>query len=367
MRFVPMALRICFGLLTWSGVASFLPGHSVRAACVIEAPAPVKGKPAPLVRHLAADCTQAEREANAVSGAAVIAAIVAGQPVDLSGVVVRGEVSFDTMPVEVTRLPNGLSPEQRAALSELNADELRLVRSPVAIRDSIVTGAVRHRSRKGTLQFERPLDLRGTTFRDGVDLSRSVFQGGLDLSGATFDKEAYFVQGQFGHVLACKDTKFGPHTRFHRSVFRGPVECTGAVFDGMAEFLEVSFEQPFTMERAWFGAGTGFSGSRFLRRANFSEAIFSRETFFAFSVFDGDVSFAGAQFLAGVDFSDAEFKRPDDLAKARFDRAPLYARTKRAAREEQRTGLLQSPTGQYAVTLFFLLMAALLVAYAFKK
>jgi uncharacterized protein YjbI with pentapeptide repeats len=361
-----MAFRICFGLLAWSGVASLLPGQSVRAACVIEAPAPVEGKPAPLIRHLAAGCTQAEREANAVSGAAVIAAIIEGQPVDLSGVVIHGEVSFDTLPVEVTQLPKGLSSEQRAALSELNANELRLVRAPVTIRDSIVTGTVRHRSRKGTLQFERPLDLRGTTFRDGVDLSRSVFQGGLDLSGAQFDKEAYFVQDQFGRVLACKDTKFGPHTRFHRSVFRGPVECTGAVFDGMAEFLEVSFEQPLTMERTRFGSGTGFSGSRFLRRANFSEAIFSRETFFTYSVFDGDVSFAGAQFLAGVDFSDAEFKRPDDLAKARFDQAPRYARAKRTAREDRNTGLLQSPVGQYAVTLSFLLVAALLLAYAFK-
>lgn len=361
-----MAFWICFALLAWSGMAGVLPGPSAQAACAIESPAQVKGRPGPLIKHLAADCTQAEREANAVSGATIIAAIVAGQPVDLNGVVVRGDVSFDAMPVEVTQLPKGLSPEQRAALSELSADELRLVRGPVAIRESIVMGAVRHRSAKGTLQFQGPLDLRGTTFREGVDLSRSVFQGGVDLSGAKFEKEAYFIQGQFGHALACKDTKFGPHTRFHRSVFRGPVDCAGALFDGMAEFLEVSVEQPFTMERARFGSGTGFSGSRFLRHANFSEAIFSRETFFAFSVFDGDVSFAGAQFLSGADFSDAEFKRPDDLAKARFDRAPLYTRTKRVAWEEQRTGLLQSPTGQYAVTLFFLLMAALLLAYAFK-
>lgn len=306
-----------------------------------------------------------EREQNAVSGAAVIDAMAKGQSIDLVGVIVRGDLLFDNLAVQTVQMPKGLSPEQQAALNQLNADELRLVRGAVTIRDSVVQGAVRHRSAKGTLQFEGPVDFHGTTFKDGVDLSRSVFQGAVNLSGAKFEKESYFVQGQFAHALDCKETKFGPHTRFHRSVFRGAVDCTGALFDGMAEFLEVSFEQPVAMERVRFGSGTGFSGSRFKRHVNFTESIFSREAFFGYTVFEGDASFAGAQFLASADFSEAEFKRSDDLMKARFDQKPLLTRTKRMT-QEQATGLLQSPGGQYALTLFLLLMAALLVAYALK-
>ena len=347
-------------LLGWVGVAST---QEASAACVVEAPA--SGKAGPLIKHLATDCTLADREANAVSGAMVLEAMAKGRAVDLVGVVVRGDVLFDDLVVQTTQMPKGLSPEQRAALNQLNVDELRMVYGAVTIRDSVVQGAVRHRSPKGTLQFEGPVDFHGTIFKDGVDLSRSVFQGPVDLSGATFEKEAYFVQGQFAHALVCKETRFGPHTRFHRSVFRGPVSCADALFDGMAEFLEVSFEQPVTFERARFGLGTGFSGSQFKRHANFAEAIFSREAYFGFSMFEGEASFAGAQFLGSADFSAAEFKKPDDLAKVRFDQKPLFTRTKRIV-QDRSPGFLQSPTGQYALTLLLLLMAAMLVAYALK-
>lgn len=341
----------------------FLQVGEVNAACVVEAPKDVKA--GPLVRHLSVDCTPADREANALSSANVLDAIAKGRPIDLVGVMVRGDLSFDGLVVQTTQMPKGLTPDQEAALTQLNAEELRIVQAPVTIRDSVVLGALRHRSVKGTLQFEGPVDLHGTTFKEGVDLSRSVFQAAVDLSGARFEKEAYFVQGQFALMFNCKETKFGPHTRFHRSVFRGAVDCGSALFDGLAEFLEVSFEQPVTMERVRFGSGTGFSGSRFKRHVNFSEAIFSRDAFFGFTVFEGDTSFAGAQFLGSADFSDAEFKRPDDLSKVRFDHKPLLTRTKRLS-QDQSTGWLHSPSGQYAVTLFFLLMAAWLVAYAIK-
>ena len=333
------------------------------AACTVERP--VSGAAGRFVLHLAADCTEAERDAHAVSAAALIEAMIKGESIDLVGVLIRGDLLFDILPVQTTQLPKGLSAEQQAALTELNAEERRLVLAPVTIRDSVVLGTVRHRSSTGTLQFAAPVDFHGTTFKAGVDLSRAVFEGTFDLSEAAFEKETYFVHGQFGHLLNCKETKFGPHTRFHRSIFRGSMTCTGAIFNGMVEFLEVTFEHALTMERVRFGAGTGFSGSRFRRHANFSDAIFSREAFFSFARFEGDVSFTGAQFLGAADFSDAIFKAPDDLMKARFDHAPLFTRTTRVT-PAQASGWLQSPTGQYGVTLFFLLMAALLLAYVFK-
>lgn len=352
----------CSPVRLFGWIVILLMGEA-HAACLVDEPA--GGKGGALVKHLSSDCTPAEREANAVGGAAIMEAMAKGRPVDLVGVIVRGDLIFDKLAVQTTQIPKGLTPEQQAALNRLNVEELRLVREAVTIRDSVVTGALRHRSLKGTLQFEGPLDFRGTTFQEGVDFSRSVFQETIDLSGARFQKEAYFVQGQFTKALGCQETKFGPHTRFHRSVFRGPVACAGALFDGMAEFLEVSFEQPVTFERARFGLGTGFSGSRFKRQADFAEAIFSRDAFFGFSVFEGETSFTGAQFLGSADFSAAEFKESDNLAKARFDQKPLLTRTKRIAQDQQ-TEFLNSPMGRYVLTLVLLLTAAMLVAYALK-
>ncbi|SPP66676.1 conserved exported hypothetical protein [Nitrospira lenta] len=336
---------------------------AAEAACTVESSP--GGKSGPFMKHLSADCTKAERDAQVVPAASVMQALTQGQAVDLVGVVVQGDLIFDQLPVRTSQIPKGLTLEQQAALSALNNEEQRSVAGNLIIRDSVVQGALRHRSAKGTLEFEGTVDFHGTRFTDGVDLSRSVFQRALTMDRALFEREAYFVQGHFAQGLSCAGTRFGPHTRFHRSVFRGPVDCQESLFDGMAEFLEIVCEAPVNFERARFGLGTGFSGAQFKKLVNFSDAIFSREAFFAFAVFSGEARFAGAQFLQTVDFSNADFKRGDDLAKVRFDQKPLTNGTKGIAQEGVGTRG-QSTFQQYAITLGILLVAAFLAAYAVK-
>ncbi len=342
--------RCCCGVLVISSMIA-VASYEARATCVVAPPA--SDSSAELVTHLPPTCSLDEREAHALAGEAVIDAIAQGRRVDLVGVVIRGDLVFDRLPLEPAAGPNEVEDGRRA------------VRAALSIRDSDVRGVLRHRSSGNVLRFEGPVDFQGSRFREGVDLSRSVFQQKVDLSGAIFEKEAHFVRGHFVGETACRETKFGPSTRFHQSTFQGPLDCTGALFDGMAEFLEVTFERPVTFERSRFGQGTGFSGSHFKSRVDFGEAIFSRETFFGFAVFENEVLFAGSQFLGSADFSRAEFKRPDDLEKARFDQPPILAQTKRLA-SEQSDGLLQTREGQYVLTLGFLVVAALLVAYLIK-
>ena len=335
-----------------------------NAVCVAEALA--TGSEAGLVIHLSPGCTPAEREAHAVRGEAVMEAIAMGRPVDLLRVIVHGDLVFDHLAVQpMSRAPVVLAPERTDQEDRAGENGQRIVRKALSLRESMVLGAVRHRSSDDTLRFEGPVDFSRSHFKEGVDLSRSVFHESVELSGATFEKEAYFVQGQFAQPVGCRETKFGPSTRFHRSVFRGSVNCTAALFDGMAEFLEVSFEQPTTFERTRFGLGTGFSGSRFKSRVSFREAIFSRETFFSFAAFEGEAEFAGAQFLGSADFSQGEFRQQDDLAQARFDQPPLLAHIKRLE-PAQSSSFLQARNGQYGLTLVLLVVAALLVAYAVR-
>jgi uncharacterized protein YjbI with pentapeptide repeats len=333
------------------------------AVCVAEGSA--TGIEAGLVMHLSPSCTPAEREAHAVSGGAVMDAIAKGRPVDLLGVIVRGDLIFDRLAVKPTSNSQTRAPEVQNREDQANNSEQRLVRAALSVKDSEVLGTVRHRPGQGTLEFTGPVDFRGSRFKERVDLSRSVFHEPVELSGATFEKEAYFVQGRFAQPISCRGTKFGPSTRFHRSVFQGSVNCAGALFDGMAEFLEVTFEQPAVFERSRFGLGTGFSGSRFKSRVSFSEAIFSRETFFGFTAFESEAVFTGAQFLGSADFSNAEFRQRDDLAKARFDQPPLLAQTKRLE-QNQSTALFQTRNGQSILTLGLLIVAALLVVYAIR-
>lgn len=343
------------GLLVCAGMTA---AGNASAGCVVEASAEKAG---PLKRHLGSGCTPLEREAQAVESSSIMRAIIKGRSIDLRGVVIRGDLSFDSLPVQAVRTPKALSPEQRKAPREISAGEVRSVSVPVTIRDAVVQGTMRHRSERGTLLFEAPVDFHGTRFMRGVDLSRSVFRQSLDISAAEFDREAYWVQGQFGAALNCASTRFGPHTRFHLAVFRGPVDCSRALFDGLAEFLETTFEQTARFGNARFGLGTGFSGSRFGQRVEFSDAIFSRAAFFTYVRFDADATFAGAQFLAETDFSNAEFKKADDLSLARFDRPPLFKDTKRIDQGND-TGSRSSTGTSYAVTLILLVVAALLAA-----
>ena len=334
-----------------------------QAGCVADAPA--TGIEAGLVIHLSPNCTPAERENHAVRGEVIMDAIAKGRPVDLLGVIVRGDLIFDRLAVHTTAGSPVPSSERTNHEDPVGGNGKRIVREVLSLRDSVVLGAVRHGSADSTLRFEGPVNFYGSHFKEGVDLSRSVFHKPVEFSRATFEKEAYFVQGQFVQQVDCREAKFGRSTRFHQSTFQGSMDCTGALFDGMAEFLEVTFEQPAMFERSRFGLGTEFSGSRFKNRVSFGDAIFSRETFFGFAAFEGEAVFAGAQFLGSADFSNAEFKQQDDLAKARFDQPPLLSQTKRIE-PAQPAGILQTGNGQYALTMIFLIVAALLVAYAVK-
>ena len=350
-----------WGLVFWLGWTIVASGAEVTAACLVEGSVSQAG--GALVKRLPSSCTQAEREIQAVDGASILASLKKGQVVDLTGVIVRGDVDFGRLSVQTVGGGTRIGSDQP---EQTGTQEVRLVRGPLTIRESVVLGAVRHRSSTGTLQFEGPVNFHGTTFKDGVDLSRSYFQGPVELAEAVFQKEAYFVQGRFMQGLGCQGTRFGPHTRFHRSMFRGAVDCTGALFDGTAEWLEVTFEQPAVFERARFGSGTGFSGSRFMRQAAFPDAIFSRDTFFTFSVFEEAAVFAGGQFLGSVDFSDADFKKPDDLARARFDQPPIFIRTRRVIQEQPG----DDPAmffRRYGLTALLLLASAGLVGYILKS
>ena len=347
--------------LGWGAVVF---AQEVSAACLVEGSVAAIGRP--FVKKLAPGCTLTEREAHAVSSAAIMETLGKGQPVELVGVIVHGDLSFDRLPIQTDTMKPGRLSERQEPPNQVSGQELRLVRGALTISDSVVQGTMRHQSAQATLQFEGPVDFHGTTFTEGVDLSRSRFQGTVELSGSAFQKEALFVQGRFTQSLRCRETKFGPHTRFHRSVFQGSVDCSGALFDGLAEFLEVTFQQQTLFERVRFGSGTGFSGSRFEQQVSFHEAIFSRDTFFGFVFFGETSSFAGAQFLGTADFSNVDFQQPDDLAKARFDQPPILMGAKRAT-QDQPDAVLNSPLGQYAVTVGLFSLAAVLVAYALKR
>ena len=335
----------------------WLPLGAAASNCQEETSAPVPG--VALTRHLSADCTEQEREARAVDATQLLQAFREGKGIDLSGVVVHGDLSLDSLPV-------GQLPPELEGMKELQGREVRVIPGSMRIVDSVVRGAIRHGSTQGLLVVKGPVTFSGTRFEQLVDLSRALFIQPVTLSGARFLRESYFVQGRFLRDMFAENTAFGPHTRFHRSVFQGPVTFQQSGFNGLAEFLEVVFEKDVNLSRASFKSGTGFSGSRFQGLVDFSDASFDREAYFTFTLFDGDAYFRRTTFRSTADFSDASFKGRDDFSTALFEKEPQFTRVARSATGQAPLGL-DSQTVQYGIVLSVLVFIALLIVYLIRS
>jgi hypothetical protein len=341
------SLRAMIILLCWTVTTA-----TWAAGCRVD-----RGEGGGLTLRLSPDCTDQERSAHAVSAPQILAAIKQGKTIDLSGVVVTGDLNFDALPLgPLPRELDGDVPDRGA---------VRAVPAALSIVNSLVKGSVRHDSGKDFLVMLGALTLAGTTFEQPVDVSQTLFVEPVTLSGAVFLRESYFVNGRFLRGLFAVKTAFGPHTRFHRSRFRGAATFQRSGFNGLAEFLEVQFERDADFSRTDFKLGAGFSGSRFHGLADFSEAQFARETFFTFTEFDGDASFERATFRSMADFDDAHFHRRDDFSKALFEGDARFARVKRPANGPAAVGL-ENPQVHYGITLSLLVFSALLIAYLIR-
>lgn len=337
--------------ILWGTV--MLPGL-LFAECTTEAGG--KNATAVFTLHLNSTCTEAEREARAVSAQDLMRALAAGKGIDLAGVVIQGDLVLDELPAQKVAAVQGLSLEDRRVLEGLNDEEVHVIRGPFVIKHSRVKGRIVNRLTRGFLLMTGPVVLVHTAFAGLVDLSRTVFLGLVDGSNAKFEQESYFVQDRFTQGAMFSDTRFGPHARFHRSKFSGSAIFRGADFAGLTEFLEVVFEQDANFARAAFHLGTGFSGAHCRGKCDFSSTQFDREAFFLFAMFDRAVTFASARFNSQADFSDAAFKETDNLAQATFARAPVLTRTARV------TPVIPGPSqaGPFSQVLtIVLLMAAL--------
>jgi len=351
-----MMNRMCAWIMVGGVAILWLPLDAAASNCQVETSA--SGPEVALIRHLGADCTEQEREARAVDAAQLLQAFKEGKGIDLSGVVVQGDLSLDMLPV-------GPLPPELERTKELQGREVCVISGSMVIVNSVVRGAIRHGSTQGLLVVKGPATFSGTRFEQLVDLSRAVFIQPVTLSSAVFLRESYFVQGLFLRDVFAEKTGFGPHTRFHRSVFQGLVTFQQSRFNGLAEFLEVVFEKDVNLSRTFFKLGTGFSGSRFQGLADFSEASFDREAFFTFTLFEGDAYFRRATFRSTADFSDASFKGRDDFSNTFFEKGPQFTRAARSAPVQAPPGY-ENQAVQYVIILSILVFGALLIAYLIR-
>lgn len=333
------------------------PGES-PAGCRV-----VRGTDEPpnvLSLRLSGDCTERDRQTEAVMAAEVLQALREGRDVDLVNVLVTGDLLLDDLPPMPRDRLGQYLPDWRDVLGEDRGGPVRATSGRLSIRDSDVQGRVAANLTGGHLIMGGPVTLAGTTFRRYVDLTRTVFVSPVAVSRARFDGEALFVRARFLEAARFDNVSFGPRARFHRSRFVGPAVFAGATFNGMAEFLEVTFAREADFAGARFRLGAGFSGSRFEGRLDLSDALFQRGAFFLYTRYGADASFRGATFRGLADFSHAEFHGAGDFAMAFFEREPRFPRTTSTGMRSPTPGG-QDPRLLYAVAAVLAVLTLLLL------
>lgn len=136
-----------------------------------------------------------------------------------------------------------------------------------------------------------PVDLRGTTFEDGLlprvlDALRDPATGRVTPGPCSFD------HAHFEDDWSTEGARFGSLTSFARAVFAGRARFEGAVFDGPAVF-----------DGAVFRTGAAFDRSRFARRAAFRRTVFGGPAGFTDAAFLDEASFARAVLEASADLN----------------------------------------------------------------
>jgi len=323
-RFLPLLLALL----------QIAPAATAWAACTVEQAVP--GEPALFVRHFSPECTKAERAAQAVLAGEILEALKAGQGVSVRNGVVSGDLLLTRLPA-VPLAAVSLPPSVLATMTGSSVTEVRVIRGPVVISNSIFDGLldtqlkpdmVEHRMLGDVVVIQGLVTFRGTTFTKNVDLSRTIFLGPVDSSEAVFLGNAFFLTCIFDKAVSFEKTAFAGHTRYYQAVFHEPVTFLRAGFSGLTNFLSVTFKKESSFSRAYFKMGTGFSGSRFEGISDFSEAVFEKNVFFMHAVFAADTYFRRATFRGEVNFSDANFKAKDDFAKVFYQQEPNFTRAK---------------------------------------
>jgi hypothetical protein len=204
-------------------------------------------------------------EAGAIAAGDVIRIVNAGQPANLSGVRVEGD---------------------------LDLSGIETVTRPLRCQGCRFTGKVVATD----LILERI-----------VDLSGSVFDGPVDFSAALFRDRAGFENVLFNQGATFGSTRFLADASFAQTRFGGPAVFDRAQFGAGALFSDTSFASDAGFQATQFGAGADFAGSEFRGASNFTSTSFGKRVSFARSRFTRVAEFRGAALSGGANMGVEKF------------------------------------------------------------
>ena len=206
-----------------------------------------------------------DAQASEVAASDVVERIVAGDPVELRGTLLRGDLAVP----RTTR-----------------------VMAPFRCRQCHLTGSFR----APEVVFGRALDLEGSVIDGEMDLSGTCFDDWANFDGSRVVGPTLLRGARFAEALSAREARFGGTLSLDRARVDGPVSFARADFGDMAIFTGTEF-----------AARADFGQSHYAAEARFEDVVFSGSATFSLAEFASRASFERAEFRAGGSFQFAHF------------------------------------------------------------
>ncbi|MFG2623189.1 SAV_2336 N-terminal domain-related protein [Streptomyces sp. NPDC048507] len=200
-----------------------------------------------------------------------------------------------------TTFEDGLLERLLSALRDPGTGRVRLGRAAF-------TGAV----------FRDAWEAQGAEFEGDADFARAVFTAEVRFGQADFRGGASFRRAVFEHRAGFSDCRFARTADFGHAVFRREAEFTSARWQGTVSFRHAVAEGPVQLAASHAREEADFTGMLFRGHAELGAAVFSRPVSFAHTVWEGELSAVGTRLREPV-FAHTVCRGPVVFASAVFE------------------------------------------------
>ncbi|MBT2454735.1 pentapeptide repeat-containing protein [Streptomyces sp. ISL-86] len=179
----------------------------------------------------------------------------------------------------------------------------------------------------GTLGPGASVDLRGTTFADGL-LTRLLDAVRDPVSGRVTLGSGFFDRAQFKDDWSTEDAEFSGDVSFQRAVFGGRALFGNTDFTGLTSFHGAVFRNGGVFDRSRFHRPAAFRRALFVGPAGFTGAEFREDVSFRLALLESSADLNRVRAEGGADFTHATFGGLTGLTEAVFlGRADFTAST----------------------------------------
>ncbi len=233
---------------------------------------------------------------------------------DLSGSIVRGNLDFGRLGLNVPLYGSALSPllsvEER---QQLERDRRRLSQLRQLSRSSLLEFGSQNEEDFQVMVFRGRLKFVETRFLDIVDFTNTFFLDRVDGIGAVFAKALRGADARFSQTVRLTNARFSGEAIFQNDIFFEDLELNGARFEEQVRFRGSTFKNKVIFHGSVFNNIANFENVSFLKVSDFSQTNWQDRSWFSKAHFSDDLILTNSSFMEAVNFRESQLDRSVNL------------------------------------------------------